>query len=79
MGRQKLRFDVRKNHEQRKKLCRAVACISAIPTELFVRLPIATTYLPSRVSSVKTLHERLRKLDKLSSGWTTSLHANNFP
>ena len=73
MGRRKLRFDSRKNFERKKRLCRAATNISVMPADLFIRLPITTSYLPSRVNSLNTLQERLLILGKLPAGWTSSI------
>ena len=73
MGRRKLRFDVQKNSERRRRLCKAVTCALTIPNVFSIRLPIATAYLPSRVSSLGMLHERVTKLRALPAGWTSSI------
>ena len=70
-GKRKLRFDIRKNNERKKRLCKAAACISAIPGDLYVKLPISI-YHSGRVRSVSALYERLRKRDILEHGWTCS-------
>ncbi len=65
MGRRKLRFDVRKNHERKKKLYQAVTRAVTITNDFCIWLPIKTAYLPSRVGSVNTLHERVTRLGAL--------------
>ena len=64
-GKRKLRFDVRK-----KRLCTAGAYLSAIPTKLYIRLPI-TSYLSGRAQSLDILYRRCRQHDV--HGWTCSI------
>lgn len=60
---------MRKNNERRRK--RLHQTVSQ--ADFSIRLPIATTYLPSRVTSVSTLQERMMRLRALPEGWASSI------
>ena len=74
MGRRKLRYDVRKNNERKKRYRRAVSLALVDPDNLMLRIPLHAT-LSSKLSTIKSLHERVIMLKKLS--FIQLLYANN--
>ena len=73
MERRKLKFDVRKNCERKRKKTLELCPASC---SLLVLLPISA-YLSTEATDTALLHSRIVALQSLSSGWMfTNIHSN---
>ena len=66
MGRRKLKFVIRKNHERKKRNVRE---------PLVVNVP-APHFLKSPATNLHALHRRLQVENNLPTGWTCTLHSS---
>ncbi len=72
MGRRKLRFDLRKNHERKKYGLRVKIPLQVLkPPHLMVQLPISA-YTSATAPDPTILRSRLGKSNLLPSGWTVA-------
>ena len=79
MGR-KSRFDYRKNRERRHRLQASLLQVATIPNECTccIQLPITSSYVPAKASTVSVLHNRIMTLQVLSEGWTSAVVNGNL-
>ena len=76
LGKRKLRFDVRKSYERKKKAAKRACTVhdtGIVPvTDLMIKIPLSI-YAEAVASDISTLHSRLQHLSVLPTQWLCPL------